>query len=328
MYRFFFFFFLVVAELLRGQNLVPNPGFEMITNCPNNVGEISYAQGWNPVNTPDYVNACAPEWSGLGIPDNISGYQFPASGSAYASIVTYYPYPFYEYVYIQLTQPLVAGQRYCAGFKWVPGNFSTDACSNIGMLFTQQSPVVMNLPDISNGDFISSTPQVLNPDGVINHDTLNWSVYHQVFTATGGEDFVTVGYFTPYTSSNSTFMNPGSSSNRIIIILLDDITVRPVINSCDDQAILPNVFTPNGDDVNDYWVVPEDAGDVNVKIYNRWGNIVYESEKDEHDCAEGRICWNGNDMNSGLACVDGVYYYILQSSDGTFNSKGFISILR
>ena len=45
------------------------------------------------------------------------------------------------------------------------------------------------------------------------------------------------------------------------------------------DCFVPNVFTPNNDGVNDYWIVDlgDDVTNVRVNIYNRWGQMVYTS---------------------------------------------------
>lgn len=79
---------------------------------------------------------------------------------------------------------------------------------------------------------------------------------------------------------------------------------------------VPNVFTPNGDGINDYFIIPE--MDVykhtHLAIYNRWGNIIYENSSYDNS-------WNG----SGLS--EGTYYYVLTMEYGK-NTKGFFALLR
>ena len=68
---------------------------------------------------------------------------------------------------------------------------------------------------------------------------------------------------------------------------------------------LPNVFTPNGDNLNDL-VVPSPykfVQKVNMKIYNRWGNLVFQTENPD-------IEWDGRYMANGKLMSAGVYYYI------------------
>ena len=68
---------------------------------------------------------------------------------------------------------------------------------------------------------------------------------------------------------------------------------------------MPNIFTPNGDNINDlYHPLPyKFVNKIDLKIYNRWGNLVFETEDPD-------INWNGEDINGGKVVSDGVYYYI------------------
>jgi gliding motility-associated-like protein len=66
------------------------------------------------------------------------------------------------------------------------------------------------------------------------------------------------------------------------------------------EIIPPNIITPNGDTLNDYleFKYLEFFPKNNLKIFNRWGNLVYEKSGYTND-------WDGGGEN------DGTYYYIL-----------------
>ena len=51
---------IIPAIIVRGQNLVPNPGFEIYNACPSTYGELERAVPWNKPTTgsTDYFNAC------------------------------------------------------------------------------------------------------------------------------------------------------------------------------------------------------------------------------------------------------------------------------
>ena len=69
--------------------------------------------------------------------------------------------------------------------------------------------------------------------------------------------------------------------------------------------IIPNIFTPNGDGQNDNWfVITGNLTEYGLHIFNRWGQLVYEST-DINEMWDGK--YNGND------CTDGTYYYVLQA---------------
>ena len=69
---------------------------------------------------------------------------------------------------------------------------------------------------------------------------------------------------------------------------------------------LPNVFTPNEDQINDtFKPMPWKFVDsIDFKVYNRWGIEVYNT-------VDPDINWDGRDMESGEKLVDGVYFYTL-----------------
>lgn len=76
---------------------------------------------------------------------------------------------------------------------------------------------------------------------------------------------------------------------------------------------VPNVFSPNGDGVNDLFYLKKDAYDrcydaLNIRVYNRWGQLVYESE-------DAKFEWDGND-ESGNPLSAGSYFVILQGYYG------------
>lgn len=77
-------------------------------------------------------------------------------------------------------------------------------------------------------------------------------------------------------------------------------TVTIMVNECGIK--IPNAFTPNGDGVNDYFVIPgsERFDRMELSIFNRWGNEVYRSNNYDNDWA-------------GLNLHEGVYYYQLRA---------------
>jgi len=65
-----------------------------------------------------------------------------------------------------------------------------------------------------------------------------------------------------------------------IIVEVDCETGEECLEVIECPIYAPNAFTPNNDGVNDTWFVdaPEDCWDnVNVKVYSRWGDLVWKS---------------------------------------------------
>ncbi len=91
--------------------------------------------------------------------------------------------------------------------------------------------------------------------------------------------------------------------------------------SCADTAIgsvslpdsvldlqVPNVFTPNGDGVNDYFKIEgllSQCDEASVEVYNRWGQIIFSDNKTY-------FAWDGRDLN-GQELAAGVYFIMLKT---------------
>ncbi|MBI4945834.1 MAG: gliding motility-associated C-terminal domain-containing protein [Bacteroidetes bacterium] len=87
---------------------------------------------------------------------------------------------------------------------------------------------------------------------------------------------------------------------------------------------VPNVFTPNADKTNDVFKLTiKNIVSINVIIYNRWGNKIYEWT----DLAGN---WDGH-ISSGEKASDGVYFYVINAigtDDVSYEKKGTVTLLR
>jgi len=95
------------------------------------------------------------------------------------------------------------------------------------------------------------------------------------------------------------------------------------------EVYIPNVFTPNGDGVNDFFTIRATEGAVDLTIFNRWGEEVYFDKNYQGD-------WDGTYQGKPLA--EGVYAYrvdytyfekICLSQNKKIESRfGFVHIMR
>ncbi len=81
----------------------------------------------------------------------------------------------------------------------------------------------------------------------------------------------------------------------------------------DTNISIPNIFTPNGDGVNDVFFIRNLPGDAALVVTNRWGKEVFRSGTYQND-------WNGGDV------ADGVYFYRLELPGEAVT--GWVEILR
>ncbi|MFT6501238.1 MAG: gliding motility-associated-like protein [Crocinitomicaceae bacterium] len=92
------------------------------------------------------------------------------------------------------------------------------------------------------------------------------------------------------------------------------------------EFFVPNVFTPNGDGVNEFFAMDFDVfNGYDYVIVNRWGNVVKQAQ--DHT---GVLLWDGN-VNSGSPCTEGVYFYRISGElyDGTPITKhGNVTLVR
>lgn len=96
----------------------------------------------------------------------------------------------------------------------------------------------------------------------------------------------------------------------------DTIYVAAV--NCDNE--LPNVFTPNGDGINDFFFIDEALLFPNNRlvILNRWGNVVLDVRGYQND-------FNGDNLS------DGVYFFAFfrdPNNEPNFKKEGFLTLIR
>jgi len=301
------------------QNLVPNSNFETFASCPAALEQTNKAAAWySPtLDSSDYFNACASAGV-VGVPVNALGFQNAHSGSAYAGISCFGAIPGNRraYIQVQLTDSLVAQRSYCISFYVSLANTSGFALTELGaFLSSAQVGSLTQAP-------LPFTPQISSPAHVYLRDTLNWMLISGNYTAQGGEKYITLGNFRDDASSDTLRLNALSAVSYYYI---DDVSVR----SCDSvttasSLVIPNVFTPNKDQVNDIFkITTTNISFLNCRIYDRWGGKVYEMVAD-YDSWDGR-------NSTGETCANGTYFYVLKANgtDGKSYSKtGFIQLIR
>lgn len=81
-------------------------------------------------------------------------------------------------------------------------------------------------------------------------------------------------------------------------------------NQKSNEVFLGNIFSPNGDRVNDYFFVQSNESTVifNFAIYDRWGNQVFRIENPRVNTPEDG--WDGR--NLGRDVNQGIYSYIVR----------------
>ncbi len=94
------------------------------------------------------------------------------------------------------------------------------------------------------------------------------------------------------------------------------------------EIIVPSGFTPNNDGVNDFFEIQNiEQYENEVKIFNRWGNIVYKANN--YDNKE--VKWeakSGSDAVLKTDLPEGTYFYLIDLKDGKPPKTGYIMVIK
>ncbi|MDB5281404.1 MAG: hypothetical protein JWO06_479, partial [Bacteroidota bacterium] len=98
------------------------------------------------------------------------------------------------------------------------------------------------------------------------------------------------------------------------------VTVVDTVHHC----FIPNAFSPNGDGVNDLFVIPcnDESPKATLRMFDRWGVEIWRSNGHYNNDWDGR-------NQGGTLCPDGTYYAIYEYNDGvTKSQEKFVVIKR
>lgn len=221
------FFALNDSFLLNAQfNLVPNPGFETYTACPNASSQLHFAVPWKGTNnSSEYFNICG----GIGVstPYTGSGFQYPRSGDAFAGqwFVNIIGVNYREYMQVALTKTLIAGQCYLCKF-YVNNAEVKYGCNNIAAYLSVNS--FTNITQTFTSNVISYTPQIVAFSNPIIKDSLGWIEIGGVFVASGGEKYLSIGNFKTDSNTDTITLDYGSYGGAYYFV--DDVSLEQIFS--------------------------------------------------------------------------------------------------
>ncbi|MCB9185350.1 MAG: gliding motility-associated C-terminal domain-containing protein [Flavobacteriales bacterium] len=223
-------------------------------------------------------------------------------------------------------------------WSWNLGNGETDFGSSVSVVYSEAGTYNVTL-EVSSAegctDSVSSTVTVFeNPvaEGAFESNSLD-----AVFTTglNNGDEAYWIILDTAYTTLgelNYTFPDSGWYDIQLVVTnangCMDTADYSIYVEGLPEYD-LPNVFTPNGDDFNE-WFQPETYAvvEANMHIFNRWGRPVFTYE--------GAIPqteywgWDGT-INGGAKAESGTYYYVLDLkgvNGDNFSEQGTVTLLR
>ena len=205
-------------------------------------------------------------------------------------------------------------------FNW-SNSANTESINNLaeGKYFVE---IIDNNNCTYTDTFIISQPDSLSFTTDINYDNNLGNI--SIETSGGTPEYI-------YTWSNSETSNTNSNleGGNYIVTITDANscadTLYFTINDA-DPIIIPTVITPNGDGINDTWNIKniESVENVEIHIFNRWGDSIYRTTTTGTNYANNTEQWDGRFNGKDLPL--GTYVYLLIVDDKEYN--GTVTIVR
>ena len=205
------------------------------------------------------------------------------------------------------------------------GNLSVIVELSNGTILTSDNHyITVNSLPTAAGDIIGDNEVCAGENGVSysipeigNATSYIWEYSGTGATIIGNSNRVTIsfdedaidGYLTVYGYNDC---GPGEPSSLLIRVSL--------CNQTQSKLKIPNSFTPNGDNINDYFTIGGLEENSSLIIFDRFGKKLYESSNYQND-------WDGKDSNGNILPSD-TYWYVLKMSVISKAFTGFIYLKR
>jgi len=171
-----------------------------------------------------------------------------------------------NYIQVQLLDSLRQGKCYYAEYYVNLPNSLRLGCNNQAMLFTN-NPVYVDTNAIPLVHLLPANPQIQNTH--IITDTLNWIKISGVFTAQGGEKYLTLGNFKNNVQTSIQIIQPTGYNGAAYY--LEDVSVIPL----DSITLKADAGTDRTINLGDSTFIGSYlTGLANVNWYNATGNII------------------------------------------------------
>ncbi|WP_289058700.1 gliding motility-associated C-terminal domain-containing protein [uncultured Flavobacterium sp.] len=192
---------------------------------------------------------------------------------------------------------------------------------NLTIEITDTAPnITYTTPNVFDQDKTINPLQVTNTGGKVLNFIINPSLPSGLnFNTITGEisgtptESIKSSIFTVIATNSG-----GSSYFDIDIKILE--SVKP-----DSKILIAEAVTPNGDGINDFWVIKNIENYTNsvVRVYNRWGAEVFSAKNYQND-------WDGHfkDNSQSLPDSSSYLYQIDLENDGVIDYQGWIYITK
>ncbi len=203
--------------------------------------------------------------------------------------------------------------------QWVTSELQDGDVIQVDVSCFQDCPVTVN--NAIGPITVFSFPVDAGPDQQIKPGSsvqLNGFTSAPQYTWSPNIELSNTNTLTPYASPHQTTVYTLAATMNGCT-LYDQVTVI-----VDNALTIPTTFSPNNDGSNDVWEIEgiEQFPDNQLKIYDRWGQIIYQASGYNYQKA-----WDGR--HNGRPLSEGVYFYTLDLRDADDQHlKGSITLVR
>ncbi len=233
---------------------------------------------------------------------------------------------------------VINGKTYCYKVKCI-GTYGTAGITdplinksqeNCGIPIDNEIPCPPLLNVQAKCDTLQNILTWVDPDSVCAVGIINYLIYYRPLQS---ENFVLLDSTSTHIYKDTALLTIGGCYYLIAIDSVRNNSISSDTVCINGDACgafrLPNVFTPNHDDWNDYFRPFPNASieKLEIKIFNRWGNLIYSYQGKD-------LNWDGNVQGSNKPVSDGVYYYVCDVWEVTLKGvlkrtlKGSITVIR
>lgn len=226
----------------------------------------------------------------------------------------------------QFTGDCVTSNQFCPNQSVNTNNNISYTYIQSGCTFTTPTVVIVNQQPVISG-IVPDDELIELCDG----DSIN-RIYSVASIFMGYNDWVVLSNTTQSTNLSQTWDQLGIYTISVIRYSngcpSEPQTTTVNLVECPRELIyIPNSFTPDGDEFNNVWIPVFTSGydeyDYNLLIYNRWGEVIFESNK-------ANVGWDGTYNNS--MCPVGIYAWKITYGNKKDDSKkviiGNINLIR
>lgn len=181
----------------------------------------------------------------------------------------------------------------------------------------QSGTYTLTVTNPTTGCVATSTVDVINgvPTATFSTDVTTGFAPQTVVFTNGSIGAITYAWSfgdgSVSTSTNTTNTYSVAGTYTVMLIASSGLcsdTATAIITIEDGFTLeIPNVFTPNGDNVNDVFTIKSTGvKEIELQIFNRWGQLMY-------NFTGAKAAWDGI-TNNGEKATDGTYFYFVKAT--------------